>query len=78
MTEVKTDKRGRITIPKEIREKHGDSYRLIELKTGIKLIPIPEEPLKELKDSASRELQETPIKEIMEEAEKEAEEQALK
>ena len=57
MTEVSTDERGRVTIPKSVRERHGERYRLVELRDGIKLIPVPEDPVAALRDAASEELQ---------------------
>lgn len=50
MTEVSTDDRGRLTIPKELREEYGDRYRLVMLHDGIKLVPISEEPLASLRE----------------------------
>jgi bifunctional DNA-binding transcriptional regulator/antitoxin component of YhaV-PrlF toxin-antitoxin module len=44
-SEVATDERGRITIPKEVRERFGEHYRLVELRDGIKLPPRPENPV---------------------------------
>lgn len=54
--ERSTDKRGRITIPPELRERFGEDYRIVELHNGIKLVPVPEEPIAELQSSASDEL----------------------
>ncbi len=50
MSEVALDDRGRLTIPKEIREEYGDRYRIVQLHSGIKLIPIAEDPLSALRD----------------------------
>jgi bifunctional DNA-binding transcriptional regulator/antitoxin component of YhaV-PrlF toxin-antitoxin module len=55
MTKVATDERGRITIPREARERYGDEYRLVELQSGIKLIPVPEDPIEALRSAASEE-----------------------
>lgn len=55
MTRVATDDRGRITIPREARERYGDEYRLVELRSGIKLIPVPADPLEALRSAASEE-----------------------
>jgi hypothetical protein len=43
--EVRTDEQGRVTIPKEVRDRYGDRFRLVELDSGIKLVPIPDDPL---------------------------------
>jgi len=57
--ERSTDKRGRITIPTELRERFGDRYRVVELEDGIKLVPIPQNPIETLRESGSEELRET-------------------
>jgi bifunctional DNA-binding transcriptional regulator/antitoxin component of YhaV-PrlF toxin-antitoxin module len=50
MTGVQLDDRGRLTIPKELRERYGDRYYVVELEDGIKLVPVAEEPLDALRD----------------------------
>jgi bifunctional DNA-binding transcriptional regulator/antitoxin component of YhaV-PrlF toxin-antitoxin module len=49
MPEATLDDRGRLTLPKEMRERFGDEYRLVELHDGIKLIPISDDPLEALR-----------------------------
>ncbi len=49
MSEATLDDRGRITIPKEIRERHGDRYHIVQLHDGVKLIPIADDPLAALR-----------------------------
>lgn len=74
--ETTTDDRGRITIPKEFRDRHGERYRIVSLDTGIKLIPIPDDPIDALQEAASEELQAASIAELREAASTEAEEQS--
>jgi len=50
MSEATLDDRGRLTLPKELRERYGDRYRVVELHDGIKLVPIAEDPLDALRD----------------------------
>ncbi len=76
MTEIVTDDRGRVTIPKRIRDRHGERYRLVELDSGVKLVPIPEDPVAELRDAASDELRDATLAELAEAADEEAGEQA--
>ena len=64
MSKVSTDERGRITIPQEARERYGDEYRLVELRSGIKLIPIPDDPLEALQAAASEEFKSASIEEL--------------
>jgi len=50
MSAVILDDRGRLTIPKELREQYGDRYRLAQIQDGIKLVPIAEDPLEALRE----------------------------
>jgi bifunctional DNA-binding transcriptional regulator/antitoxin component of YhaV-PrlF toxin-antitoxin module len=74
--EVRTDERGRVTIPKEVRDRYGEKFRLVELNSGIKLVPIPDDPLAELRAAASDELREASLGDLEEAAREEAREQA--
>lgn len=66
MTKVATDERGRITIPREARKRYGDEYRLVELRSGMKLIPVPEDPLEALRSAASDEFKSASTEELRE------------
>lgn len=44
-----TDDRGRIYIPKEIRERFGDQYRIVELPSHVALFPVDEDPMEGLR-----------------------------
>lgn len=74
--EVQTDERGRVTIPKDVRDRYGETYRLVELDSGIKLVPIPEDPVVELRSVASDELREAALEDLESAAQEEAREQA--
>jgi bifunctional DNA-binding transcriptional regulator/antitoxin component of YhaV-PrlF toxin-antitoxin module len=50
MSDATLDDRGRLTLPKEIREQYGDRYHIVELHDGIKLVPVAEDPLEALRD----------------------------
>lgn len=50
MDELTLDDRGRLTLPKSVRERYGERYRLVELPDSIKLIPISEDPLESLRE----------------------------
>ncbi|WP_251328733.1 AbrB/MazE/SpoVT family DNA-binding domain-containing protein [Haloplanus pelagicus] len=75
--EVRTDERGRVTIPKEVRDRYGKKFRLVELDSGIKLVPIPDDPLEPLRAAASEELREASLEDLEEAAQEEAREQAV-
>ncbi|WP_435175341.1 AbrB/MazE/SpoVT family DNA-binding domain-containing protein [Halorussus sp. AFM4] len=50
MSDATLDDRGRLTLPKELRERYGDHYRIVELHDGIKLIPVADDSLDALRD----------------------------
>lgn len=50
MDELTLDDRGRLTLPKSVRERYGERFRLVELPDSIKLIPISEDPLESLRE----------------------------
>ncbi|WP_049987685.1 AbrB/MazE/SpoVT family DNA-binding domain-containing protein [Halobellus rufus] len=50
MSEATLDDRGRLTLPKDLREQYGDRYRIVQVHDGIKLVPVSENPLEALRD----------------------------
>lgn len=50
MPEVSLDDRGRLTLPKELRERYGEHYQVVQLHDGIKLIPVADDPLDALRE----------------------------
>jgi bifunctional DNA-binding transcriptional regulator/antitoxin component of YhaV-PrlF toxin-antitoxin module len=50
MSDVALDDRGRLTLPKEVRERYGDRYHVVQLPDGVKLVPIADDPLEALRD----------------------------
>lgn len=76
MGRVTTDKRGRVTIPKNVRERFGEEYRLVELRDGIKLVPIPDDPVATLRDAASDEFKQASQEELRDAARETAREEA--
>lgn len=71
------DDRGRIVIPHEIREKHGDRYRIVELGDRVELIPLKEDPIEGLRAAVGDAFDEKSIAEIKREARDAAREDAL-
>ncbi|KDE57568.1 hypothetical protein EL22_11255 [Halostagnicola sp. A56] len=50
MSDVVLDARGRLTLPKEVRERYGDRYHVVQLPDGVKLVPVADDPLEALRD----------------------------
>lgn len=44
-----TDERGRIYLPKDVRDRFGDRYRIVELPSHVALFPVDEDPLEGLR-----------------------------
>ncbi|WP_302082923.1 AbrB/MazE/SpoVT family DNA-binding domain-containing protein [Salinibaculum rarum] len=74
---AEADDRGRIVIPHEVREKHGDRYRIVELDDRVELIPLKEDPIKGLRDAVGDAFDEKSIAEIKQEARDAAREDAI-
>ncbi|MEY7850527.1 AbrB/MazE/SpoVT family DNA-binding domain-containing protein [Natrarchaeobius sp. A-rgal3] len=76
MTEIATDERGRITIPKEIRERFGERYRMVELRNGVKLLAVPDDPVTALREASSEEFKQASMDELREAGLEKAQEEA--
>jgi len=50
MADVTLDERGRLTLPKTVREQYGDRYYIVDIPDGIKLVPVADDPLAALRD----------------------------
>lgn len=42
---IETDDHGRIYLPKDLRDKHGERFRVLDLPNRVVLIPISDDPL---------------------------------
>lgn len=74
---AETDDRGRIVIPREIREKHGDRYRVVELKDRVELIPLKDDPIEGLRDAIGDAFEGKSVEEIKRESREAAREDAV-
>ena len=71
----KTDKQGRLYIPKEVREKYGERYHIVTYEDRIELIPVADDPLAAVR-AAAGELRDASVEEIREDIEDEAKAEA--
>lgn len=74
---AEADERGRIVIPHEIRERHGDRYRVVELDDRVELIPLKSDPIEGLRDAVGDAFDDASIAEIKREARDAAREDAV-
>ena len=71
---VTTADNGRVYIPKDLREKFGERFHIVERDDGIVLVPVSDDPLETLRDEfgdvdkSAEELKKQALKEGMEEA----------
>lgn len=70
------DERGRLYLPKDVREEYGERFRIVRLHDGIKLLPVPGDPVEDLAE-ALEPLKDVPIGEIRRQAEEAAMREAL-
>ena len=68
---ARIDSRGRLYIPKKMREKLGNEVYLIEMDNGIIIIPKPKDPVEELEE-IGKSLPDKPIEELKKEILKQA------
>ena len=59
-----TDERGRIYLPKDVRERFGEQYRIVELPSHVALFPVDEDPLDGLRAAVGDAFAETDADEL--------------
>lgn len=74
---TKTDDRGRLYLSKEVRERHGEKFHVVEYSDHIELIPIDEDPLEGLREAVGDAFDDTSIEELREEASELAAQEAV-
>lgn len=63
-----TDERGRIYLPKDVRDRFGDRYRIVELPSHVALFPVDEDPLDGLRAAVGDAFEGKDVAELKEEA----------
>ena len=63
-----TDERGRLYLPKDVRERFGEKYRIVELPSHVALFPVDDDPLKGLREAVGDAFEETDSDELKEES----------
>jgi bifunctional DNA-binding transcriptional regulator/antitoxin component of YhaV-PrlF toxin-antitoxin module len=46
-----TDERGRLYLPKGVRDRFGERFRIVELPTHVALFPVDDDPVEGLRDA---------------------------
>ncbi|MFB6100180.1 MAG: AbrB/MazE/SpoVT family DNA-binding domain-containing protein [Candidatus Nanohalobium sp.] len=77
MSKTAVDSHGRLYLPKEIRERHGKEFRIVEFEGEVRLIPVAENPLEDLRQRTKK-LRESDksVEQLKQEAREELEELA--
>lgn len=65
-----TDERGRLYLPKDIRERFGDRYRIIELPSHVALFPVDDDPLEGIRAAVGDAFEGRGVDELKEDARK--------
>lgn len=63
-----TDERGRLYLPKDVRERFGEQYRVVELPEYVALFPVADDPLAAVEEAVGDELDGKSVDELQEES----------
>lgn len=73
---VTTDERGRLYLSKDLRERYGQTYHIVEYDDHIELIPISDDPLESLRENVGSAIDGQSIADLREGAIEQAHEDA--
>ncbi|WP_276301393.1 AbrB/MazE/SpoVT family DNA-binding domain-containing protein [Halorussus lipolyticus] len=68
---TETDRQGRLYLPKDVRQKYGEKYHIVEYEDRIELIPVADDPLSAVREAAG-DLHDASVEEIRDDIEAEA------
>lgn len=63
-----TDERGRLYLPKDVRDRFGEKYRIVELPSHVALFPVDDDPLEGLREAVGDAFEGTDSDDLKEEA----------
>lgn len=72
-----TDERGRLYLPKDVRDRFGTEYRVVELPNYVALFPVSEDPLQAVRDAVGDALDGKSVDELRQEARRNAREEIV-
>ncbi|OYR40813.1 hypothetical protein DJ82_06890 [Halorubrum sp. Ib24] len=65
---TETDDRGRIYLSKDLRDRHGERFRVVDLPSRIVLVPVDDDPLQAVRESVGPAFEGGDIDELREDA----------
>ena len=68
---TKTDSQGRLYLPKDVRERYGERFHIVEYEDRIELMPIADDPLAAVREAAG-ELREASAADVRDAAQRSA------
>ena len=74
---TETDERGRLYLSKDIRERFGERFHVVEFQDRIELVPVDEDPLAGLREAVGDAFDDRSVEELREEAREQARQDAL-
>lgn len=73
---TETDDRGRLYLSKDVRERYGEKFHVVEYSDHIELIPIDDDPLEGLRDAVGDAFHGKSVEELRTEARELAKQEA--
>jgi bifunctional DNA-binding transcriptional regulator/antitoxin component of YhaV-PrlF toxin-antitoxin module len=65
---AETDSSGRLYLPKEIRDRLGERYHVVEYEDRIELVPVDDDPIQGLRETVGDAFEGKSVDELREEA----------
>ncbi|WP_233204246.1 AbrB/MazE/SpoVT family DNA-binding domain-containing protein [Halegenticoccus soli] len=76
MGTARTDDRGRLYLPRELRDRYGTEFHVVRYQDHVRLIPIPDDPAAVIRDEVGDAFDGKSIDELRDEARQQAIEDA--